>query len=171
MSEPVTEDKQDKNFSEPYFASAVAREGLGSGGPNVMFIDFLSRLDGQARVDIDPHQENLVMALRERALRFALSDDSDQVILTLNQLCAFYHQCVVRVGLKAFEVFATQNEQYIRVQEQFYYSRQQAFAKDQRPAQQTANLLTYPHTLLEPSLPPPTPSATFSIHVFTHSKP
>lgn len=145
------EKKTGKNFDEPYFARELApsHAHAGSGAPNVMFIDFLSRLDGPARVQIDPHQEMLIMALRQRALRFALSDDSGQVILTLNQLCALYHQCVIRIGLKAFGVFAAQNEQYIRVQEQFYYSREQASAPDQRPVQQTANLLTYAHDLLE----------------------
>jgi len=114
-----------------------------------MFIDFLNRLDGPARVHIDQRQEMLIMALRQRCLRFALSDDSDQVILTLNQLCALYHQCTIKVGLKVFEVFAAQNEQYIAVQEQFYYSREQASAVDQRPVQKTANLLAYTHDLLE----------------------
>lgn len=165
--QPDVEKKIDRNFDEPYFARELAPSPAlaGSGAPNVMFIDFLSRLDGPARVQIDPHQEMLIMALRQRALRFALSDDSSQVIVTLNQLCALYHQCVIRIGLKAFEVFAAQNEQYIKVQEQFYYSREQAFAQDQRPIQQTANLLTYAHDLLEGLIRRLTTLGSFSIDV------
>jgi len=145
------EEKQKKNLSEPYFAEELeVSPGLrDSGGPDVMFVDFLSRLDGAARVQIDPQQEMLILALRQRAIRTALSPDSDQVVLALNQLWAFYHQCVIRNGLKAFEVFAAQNEQYIKIQEQFFYSREQALAPGQRPVEQTANLLSYAHNLLE----------------------
>lgn len=163
-------DKTGKNFSEPYFVREVDQTHAGSGAPNVMFIDFLSRLDGPARVEIDPHQEMLIMALRARALRFALSDDSNEVVLTLNQLCALYHQSVVRVGLKTFEVFAAQNEQYIKVQEQFYYSRQQALAQDQRLVQQTQNLLTYAHDLLEGFIRRLTTLGSFSIDVIRDRK-
>lgn len=138
-------------LSEPYFARQLDAPAafIDSGGPNIIFIDFLNRLDGPARVTIDTHQEMLIMALRQRCLRFAFSDDADEAIRTLNQVCALYHQCVIKNGLKTFEVFAAQNEQYINVQEQFYYSREQAFAQSQRPVQETHNLLRYAHDLLE----------------------
>jgi hypothetical protein len=156
-----------RNLDEPYFASeleASVPHGS-SAAPNTMFVDFLSRLDGPAHVQIDAQQEMLIMALRQRALRFALSPESEQVIITLNQMCALYQQCVVKVGLKAFEVFAAQNEQYIKIQEQFYYSREQAFAPNQRPVQQTANLLTYAHNLLEGYIRRLASLGTFSIDV------
>ncbi|MGH9555381.1 MAG: hypothetical protein ACRD2Y_06110 [Terriglobales bacterium] len=145
------EKKTRKALNEPYFAQELTPPPAvaDSSAPNVMFIDFLNRLDGPARVQIDKRQEMLIMALRQRCLRFALADDSDQVIVTLNQLCALYHQCAIKAELKVFEVFAAQNEQYIKVQEQFYYSRKQASAQDQRPVQETVNLLTYAHDLLE----------------------
>jgi len=164
------EEKKDRDFNEPYFAEELETGLRGSNAANVMFVDFLSRLDGAAKVKIDPQQEMLILALQQRALRFALSDDSEKAISALNQLCAFYQQCVIRSGLKSFEVFAAQNEQYIKIQEQFYYSREQALAPGQRPIQQTANLLTYAHNLLEGHIRRLASLPSFSIDVIRDRK-
>ena len=89
------------------------------------------------------------MILRSRCVKYALSDDTDLVIAALNQLCALYHQCAIKSGLKAFEVFGAQNEEYIKVQEQFFYSKRESRAEDQRPVEKTNNLLVRAHDLLE----------------------
>jgi hypothetical protein len=114
-----------------------------------MFIDFLNRLNEPVRVEIDLHQEMLVMALRSRCLKYAFSPETESVLAVIDQLCAFYHQCAVKIGLKAFEVLASQNEEYINIQEQLFSSKQESRGDDQRPVQQTNNLLLHIHDLLE----------------------
>src|SRR6266487_1559076 len=117
----TSDNSKEKKVNEPYFAQDLpgATPAFSIEGPNTAFIDFLNRLNGPARVKIDEHQEMLIMALRSRCLKYALSDDAEAVIAALDQLCAFYHQCALKAGLKAFEVLASQNEEYIKVQEQF----------------------------------------------------
>jgi hypothetical protein len=140
-----------KGLEEPYFAKQLppAAPGFSSTGPNVMFIDFLNQLSGPARVEIDLHQEMLVMALRSRCLKYAFSQEAESAVAVIDQLCAFYNQCAIKVGLKAFEVLATQNDEYIKIQEQFFYSHQESRGDEQRPVQQTNNMLVHIHDLLE----------------------
>jgi hypothetical protein len=118
-------------------------------GPDVIFVDFLARLDGAARVDLDPHQEMLIMMLRARCLKYALSPESDRIIPALNQLCAIYQKAAIKGGLKSFEVFRAFYEEYVKIQEQVYLAREQTKSKGQRPVQETNNLLNYAHDLLE----------------------
>jgi hypothetical protein len=135
----------------PYFATelASATTGSSSRAPNVMFVDFLNRLSGPARVEIDPHQEMLIVALRSRCLKYAFSADARSVIVALDQLCAFYHHAAIKAGLKAFEVLCYQNDEYIKIQEQLFYSGREAREDDQRPVQQTNNVLAHIHDLVE----------------------
>jgi hypothetical protein len=121
---------------------------LGS-GPDVLFVDFLARLSGSARVAIDVRQEMLIMLLRARCLKYALSRESDEIIPAINQLCAIYEQAAIRTGLKSFEVFRRFYEEYVKIQEQVFLAREQAQSKDQRPVQETSNLLNHVHDLLE----------------------
>ncbi len=156
-----------KKFDEPYFAEELrtSHPAASSHMPNVMFVDFLERLNGPAHVQIDAHQEALIMMLRSRCVKYAMSDDTDLVIAALNQLCAFYHQGAIKSGLKAFEVFGAQNEEYIKVQEQFFYSRHESRAEDQRPVKKTNNLLVHAHDLLEGLIRRLATLGTFSIDV------
>ena len=67
----------------PYFGggdrTAPAPENL----ENVAFVDFLARLDGPAKVEIDRKQEMLLMVLRNRCLPYALSPQSEQSLVNL----------------------------------------------------------------------------------------
>jgi hypothetical protein len=135
----------------PYF-EREAPEPRESAAPDVIFIQFLARLDGAAQVQIDQHQEMLIMQLRQRCLKYALSPDSDVIVAALNQLCAVYQQAAIQVGLKSFDVFRVLHEEYVDVQEQLFLSRRQTEAKEQRPVQLTTNLLNYAHELLEGAL-------------------
>ena len=130
-----------------------------------MVVDFLSRLDGAARVEIDPHQEMLVMLLRQRCLKYALSPDSDVVIAAVNQLCSAYKQAAIRVGIRTFEVHHAFYEEYVRVQEQVFLARSQATAEDDRPVRTTDNLLNYGHQLLEGCIRRLAALGTFSLDV------
>ena len=147
----MADDNKQNDIDEPYFAKEAPAGALPSSstGPNVMFVDFLNRLSGPARVKIDKHQEMLIMALRSRCLKYAFSAEDEAVIAALDQLCAFYHQCAIKAGLKVFEVFAKQNEEYIKVQEQFFYSERNSRQNAQRPVEQTNNLLVRAHDLYE----------------------
>jgi hypothetical protein len=60
----------------PYFGKPGTGPQVSSAGPDVLFVDFLARLDGAARVDIDLHQEMLIMMLRARCLKYALQNQT-----------------------------------------------------------------------------------------------
>jgi hypothetical protein len=142
---------ESKKPPTPYFDMENRKSSapdLGS-GPDVLFVDFLGRLNGPARVAIDVRQEMLIMLLRARCLKYALSRESDDIIPAINQLCAIYEQAAIRIGLKSFEVFRRFYEEYVKIQEQVFLAREQAQAKDQRPVQETSNLLNHIHDLLE----------------------
>jgi len=151
----------------PYFGKTVRGPEVSGAGPDVLFVDFLARLHGAARVEIDPHQEMLIMALRARCLKHALSVDSDRIVPALNQLCAIYQKASVRCGLKFFQVFRAFYEEYVKVQEQTYLERKQARAKGQRPVQETNNLLNHVHDLLEGLVRRLATLGTFSLDVLS----
>lgn len=153
----------------PYFEKKHAGPDVSSAGPEVLFIDFLARLDGAARVLLDVHQEMLVMMLRARCLKYALSPQSDRIIPAINQLCAIYQEAAVRVGLKAFDVFRAFYEEYIRVQEQVFLAKEQTDSKEQRPVQETNNLLNYAHDLFEGLVRRLATLGTFSLDVLSGS--
>lgn len=152
---------------KPYFVQDEPSVPISEEGPNVMFVDFLARLDGAARVDIDLRQELLVMQLRARCIRYALAPESDGIIIALNQLCALYHVAAVRIGRKAFDVFEAFLGEYVKVQEQVFLSRDQTAVKDQRPTALTNNLLNYCHELLESFLRKLATLGTFSLDVLS----
>jgi len=152
---------------KPYFAEEEPPIPISEDAPNVMFVDFLARLDGPARVDIDPRQEMLIMQMRARCLRYALAPESDRIILALNQLCALYHAAAVRIGRKAFDVFEAFLNEYVKVQEQVFLSRDQTTVEDQRPTALTNNLLNYCHELLENFLRKLATLGAFSLDVLS----
>lgn len=162
-------DKDLRKPPTPYFEKQNAGSDISSAGPEVLFIDFLSRLDGAARVQIDLHQEMLIMMLRARCLKYALSPESDRIIPAINQLCAIYQEAAVRVGLKSFDVFRAFYEEYVRVQEQVFLARKQTRSKEQRPVQETNNLLNYAHDLLEGLIRRLVTLGTFSLDALSGS--
>lgn len=142
-----------KKSPKPYFTEGTPPElELDSTVPNLMFVEFLGRLEGAAKVDIDPRQELLVMQLRARCVKYAMSDQVDEMVTTINQLCAIYHGATIKGGAKSFDVFRAVLDEYVDIQEQLYLSWEQALQKEQRPTGRTNNLLTHCHDLIEGNL-------------------
>ncbi len=92
---------------------------------------------------------------------------SDQIIPAINQLCAVYQEAPVRVGLKSFDVFRGFYEEYVRIQEQVFLAREQTRSAEQRPVQETNNLLNYAHDLLEGLIRRLAALGTFSLDVLS----
>jgi hypothetical protein len=156
---------------EPYFAKDIAKHPYSPSDDvlDVMFIDFLNKLHGPARVVIDVRQEMLVMALRSRCLKYALSTNTDLVIAAVNQLCGFYQQCAIKTGLRAFQILAAQTQECVKVQEQFYYSGNGVNAINKTSAQQVNSVLVHIHDLLEGFIRRLATFGTFSIDVIRGS--
>lgn len=110
---------------------------------------FLARLDGPARIELDPRQELLVMQLRARCASYAFSEEADDMIRAINQLVAFYHTATRKAGKKVFEVLNAIVTEHAAVQEQIALARRKAFEADQRVVARTQNQLLYYKALVE----------------------
>lgn len=134
---------------KPYFASEEPPEGADQGVQGVILAGFLNRLSGAASISLDPRQELLVMLLQARCLKYALSPQLDEIVTTINQLCAIYQQGTLRMPQKAFDVFFAMQDEYIPIQEQVHWSGEQASDRDQASVSRTNNLLNHCHELME----------------------